>query len=250
MNEVGERILAWLQTVDRERACRDADPTFARRVWLVKRWQQLRFEHCYADLLESPRYRQAALFFLQDLYGPADFRRRDQQFARIVPGLVRLFPHEVVETVGELAELHAISERLDSAMARCPWGPALTRAGYVQAWNQVGEPVARQRQIALVMSIGAALDRLTRRVLVVKALRVMRAPARAAGLEALQDFLESGMDSFRGMRGAQEFLATVEQRERALMQALFDSADETGRTAAGLDGFKLPAVVDEPAEAA
>jgi hypothetical protein len=45
----------------------------------------------------------------------------------------------------------------------------------------------------------------------------MRKPARAAGLSALQDFLERGFASFASMHGADEFLATVDARETALM---------------------------------
>ncbi len=62
--------------------------------------------------------RDAARFFLDDLYGPEDFTRRDEQFARVVPGLVRLFPQEIVGTVISLGELHALSEQFDTAMAR------------------------------------------------------------------------------------------------------------------------------------
>ena len=34
-----------------------------------------------------------------------------------MPTLVRLFPHEIVDAVRELTELHALSEQLDTAMA-------------------------------------------------------------------------------------------------------------------------------------
>ena len=49
----------------------------------------------------------------------------------------------------------------------------------------------------------------------------MRGPAQAAGLAELQKFLESGFDAFGAMRGADAFLGTVAQRERALAAALF-----------------------------
>jgi hypothetical protein len=49
----------------------------------------------------------------------------------------------------------------------------------------------------------------------------MRGPASAAGLGILQAFLERGFDTFRDMRGAQEFLATVTLRERELAARLF-----------------------------
>jgi hypothetical protein len=52
----------------------------------------------------------------------------------------------------------------------------------------------------------------------------MRKPAQAAGLDALQSFLEQGFDTFRAMRGAEPFLATIGEREQALAASLF-SAD-------------------------
>jgi hypothetical protein len=53
------------------------------------------------------------------------------------------------------------------------------------------------------------------------ALAAMRRPARIAGVGALQEFLERGLLSFRGMNGAREFLAVIEARETAVMQAIF-----------------------------
>ncbi len=55
-------------------------------------------------------------------------------------------------------------------------------------------------------------------------LRMMRAPARAAGLANMQRFLEEGFDTFKAMRGAEQFLRTVADRERALASRLFDTA--------------------------
>jgi hypothetical protein len=58
-------------------------------------------------------------------------------------------------------------------------------------------------------------------------LKLMRAPARAAGLEDLQGFLERGFSAFAAMRGASDFLAVVDRRERALMAALFGDGSST-----------------------
>jgi hypothetical protein len=49
----------------------------------------------------------------------------------------------------------------------------------------------------------------------------MRGPARAAGLAEVQRTLETGFDVFRAMKGAQEFIALIDSRERALADALF-----------------------------
>ena len=80
-----DNILSELAVVDAERRRRAADRDLARRVIALKSYQQLRFSHTYADLLASARYAPAARFFLDELYGPNDFTRRDAQFARVVP---------------------------------------------------------------------------------------------------------------------------------------------------------------------
>jgi hypothetical protein len=214
-------ILAQLEVVERERVACAADPVLAETVVALKDYQQRRFASTYADLLSSPRYAPAARFFLDELYGPRDFSSRDAQFARVVPAMVRLFPAEIVSTVQTLADLHALSETLDTLMARRLKGRAIDRLNYVDAWQHTGDAAGRERQIALTLVVGSSLDRLTRKPFLRGALHMMRGPAKAAGLPALQAFLELGFDTFKAMQGAADFLSTVGARERALAKALF-----------------------------
>jgi len=110
-------IAAHLSVVDAERQRRAEVPRLLDKVSELKAFQQRRFSHTYADLLGSARYGAAARYFLDELYGPGDFTARDAQFARVAPAIVRVFPNEVAETVAILAELHALSEALDTATA-------------------------------------------------------------------------------------------------------------------------------------
>ena len=217
-------ILAHLATVDLERRQREGVPGLGAKVAAVKAFQQRRFERTYADLLGSPRYGAAARFFLDELYGPGDFTQRDAQFARVVPALVRLFPQEIVETVAALGALHALSEQLDTSLAAQLQTSVLDGPAYVRAWQAAGRAEDRDQQISLTLDVAERLDRLTQRRLVRNSLRLMRAPARAAGLSDLQRFLESGFESFRAMRGAQEFISTVRARERVLASQLFSTS--------------------------
>lgn len=221
MNEAGQRILSCLLEVEEQRRLRLADPSTAQAVASLKAFQHDRFQRTYSDLLSSQRYARAARFFLEDLYGPSDFSRRDQQFARIVPALVRLFPAELVATVGLVAELHSLSERLDTAMAQACDGVPACKENYGTAWRRVGHAADRERQIALTVEVGQALDRYTRRPLLRQSLRIMRGPARAAGLIDLHEFLMEGFETFGEMGGAGEFLSTVAGRERKLAAHLF-----------------------------
>lgn len=219
-------IASHLSVVDAERQRRAAQPGLLAKVTELKSFQQRRFSHTYADLLASARYGAAARYFLEELYGPRDFTKRDAQFARVAPAVTRVFPHEVAEAVAILAELHALSETLDSATAvHLPDG-AIAPLDYIQAWQRGARATDRARQIELTLRIADHLDRITRKPMLRNALRLMRGPARAAGLSELQRALETGFDVFRAMNGAQEFIALIGSRERALAAALFAARDD------------------------
>lgn len=250
MSCMREEILAFLQAVEDERRSRDGNSTLSVRVHLVKRYQQRRFETTYADLLRSPRHGKASRFFLAELYGPMDFRERDAQFSRIVPKLVAMFPADVITTVSQLAQLHALSEQLDTQMARRLESDSVGRADYVGAWRSVGQAQARQLQLSLVLSIGEALNHFTEHVWLLTALRLMRKPAKVAGLSELQQFLEAGVESFRTMRGADQFLLLVHEREQELIDQLFAAEPPTFASGRSADGgtwlADFPRLLDLP----
>jgi len=204
-------------------------PGLRAAVLAVKSLQARRFAGTYQDLLRGPPYGAAARFFLVELYSDRDFAERDAQFARIAGAVERFFPAIVVQTAVNLAQLHALTEALDHDMA-VQWlaaesDPSET-ARYVQAWRAVGRRNDRQAQLADVLAIGDELARLTRTPGLRTMLRMMRKPASAAGLSALQQFLEAGFDTFAAMARAghaPQFLRIIRERETALITVLFDA---------------------------
>jgi len=130
-----------------------------------------------------------------------------------------------------LAQLHALTEELDQAMALA-WlaqanGDASEARRYVAAWREVSRRADREHQLRVVLGIGQQMARLTRTAGLRMMLKMMRGPAAAAGLGALQRFLECGFDTFAAMarrpQAAEEFLETIRVRESALMLMLFDA---------------------------
>jgi hypothetical protein len=228
--DAARRLRAHLAEVRALRAAARDAPALAQDRLAVREWQAARLARTHRELLESPRYGPAAAFFLADLYGPKDFSARDAGIARIEPMLARVLPASALDAVALAVELDALSERLDLALARGlrrdqPRGPlAIAAASYAEAYRTTATRSEREHQLALVARIGAELDRLARKRLVVGTLAMMEAPARAAGLEALHDFLARGFRTFRTMRGASEFLATIAAREHRILAQLFDGA--------------------------
>jgi hypothetical protein len=221
--EAQASILEHLTRVAAERKRRAAQPQLQAAVQALKKYQQLRFTRTYADLLATQRYGEASRFFLDELYGPSDFSRRDTQFSRVVPAMIRVLPSELVHTLDLLAQLHSISEALDSEMGSHLANPRVDAWAYLQAWQATGKPVQRETQIALTVAVGASLDHYTRKPLLRQTLRLMRRPARSAGFGEMQHFLETGFDAFKAMDGADAFLSLIGNRERELAEALFSA---------------------------
>ncbi|NPC58139.1 FFLEELY motif protein [Caenimonas soli] len=227
--EAAQKIRAAVTTVSLLRSTVEADPSLLAALARVKHVQSRRFAASYADLLAAGPYAAAARFFLDELYSDKDYAERDAQFARIAGAIERLFPAQVADTAVALAELHALTEELDQAMA-VAWlaqGDDLTEAQrYVRAWRKVGRRADRENQLTVVMGIGRKMARFTRTPGLRMMLKMMRPAAVAAGLGSLQHFLENGFDTFAAMardNGADGFLGTIEERESRLIAVLFDA---------------------------
>ena len=215
--------------VQRLHAERAGNPILAGALDRLADWQARRLRVTYADLAVDPRYAAAIQFFQNDLYGAADFSRRDADLARIVPMMVRVLPESVVMTAACAMEFNGLSQELDRVLLKF-----LPRADgyfsvteYCKAYRRAGNYPLRHRQIKLIVRHRhrASTDRPTK-PLIRTALAMMRQPARLAGLSALQDFLERGFAAFRGMDGAATFLATIHERETQIFEAIVEGATD------------------------
>ena len=204
-------------------------PLLLQAVKQVKLLQAQRFRATYADLLESDDYGSATQFFLNELYSDKDFVQRDAQFAKIAGALQTLFPKQVVRTAVALAQLHRLTEELDHQMGVAMLSiPEIDPVvGYLQAWSSVGRRADRELQLKTALSVGLELERLTRTPGLRFMLKMMAKPAHAAGLGALQTFLETGFDTFSTMSRQKHviasFLSTIDQRESKFIDANFSN---------------------------
>ena len=200
---------------------RKPDPGLAATKRNLRRWQNKRFAETYADLLIQPRYAPAVEFFLNELYGDADMTARDTDLMRVLPLMVELLPAGALETIRDALAFEQLAEKLDTEVARHLDSARLDVHTYGEAFRKCGQPTLRRRQIDHVVQIGQALDRLTRWPMISATLRLMRAPARSAGVSALHGFLDRGFTAFKHMRGADDFLATIARRETVIVDRLF-----------------------------
>lgn len=237
---IQNRLIAAASTAAQLRQRALAEPTLALQVAIVKAWQAYRLSQTHADLLQSARYRAAALFFVNDLYGSKSLTQRDAELARVIPTMNRFLPQAALSTICDAIELDALSESLDhrvaeklvlkgrAAAAQAAVGEddavgalePYDRDAYAAAYRAGGGFEQRRQQIVAVQRIGQDLDGLVRKPLLGGLLASMGPPARAAGLAATHEFLQRGFSAFKAMGGAREFLRLVVSREQALAEAL------------------------------
>lgn len=205
-------------------------PGLAAQQATLSRWQSERLASTYADLASQRRYRMAIEFFLSDLYGTKDFAQRDADLLRIYPILIRVLSENALESMATAVELHALSQELDSELlqvlrnGRVDIGKnpdRLDRALYARAYRRCDNYDQRVRQIELIQETGRLLDEVVHHPLIMVSARIVRAPAHAAGLGELQDFIERGMRAFKRMKGATHFLQTIRDREYFVLDQIY-----------------------------
>lgn len=214
-----------LESVTAERrAAKDNPAAHAARVAL-RSFQAKRMAQTHADWLAASQSSAAAIFFLNDLYGPDDLTQRDANLERVIPTMERLLPVSALEAIVDAVALDALSEKLDAAMAR-KLGESFTEEEYIAAYAECTSRTDRKRQLDYVESVGNTLCELVRIPLMGSTLAVMRGPAKLANLEELQSFLERGFKAFKKMKRPQDFVATIIQREREIMDRLYSGKDK------------------------
>lgn len=207
------------------------DPTHEPRDvlrWLpeLRRWQAARLRRSFTRFLDDPTRRPAAEFFLGDVYGDQDFSRRDADIARVMPMMQRLLPAKLLDTVADAIELGALTQALDLRMAEAlqvlaPRRRRLDEALYAHAYRQVGFRRLRKHQIDLIGRLGRGFGRALQLTGVKALLAFSRGPARLAGLNELQGFLERGYAAFEILGDADAFVEDIERHEREASRRLF-----------------------------
>jgi hypothetical protein len=222
-----QRRLAWQQRLN--------DPKCEPRLALpnlseLKRWQSSRLRDSFADVLQQPQMRPAAEFFLADLYADRDFSARDRDAARILPLMATILPASLLDAAVDAIELAVLSHAFDLALAQkllpmqaqeIPQLRAINTAMYGAAYREVGCQRLRRHQIHLIVRVGQVLDAAVKKHGVYKLLRASRLPARIAGLQELQGFLERGFESFAELGGADTFLQRIAKGETEISERLF-----------------------------
>lgn len=194
-------------------------------------WQCQRLARTYADLAAQKRYTKAVDFFLTDLYGPLDFSQRDDDIRRVYPLMVNVLSADAIDSLAQGLELNSLSMSLDAKLLEvleneCGFDAvnepgALDYQMYAEAYRACDNYDDRVRQVDLIVETGENLEVVTRKRMILAAVKVARKPAKLAGFGELQSFIERGLSAFKAMGSANEFLSTIHSREMRLLESIY-----------------------------
>lgn len=189
----------------------------------LREWQCKRLLATHHQTLEVKKYRPAIEFFVAELYGPKDFSQRDQDIAKVVPKMEKWLPEEALDSLEVAIHLNALSQELDVAMLDKLGDKPLNQENYAEAYRQCDNKAQRELQINYIEQLGLDLAKVVGIPGIGMILKMARTPAKLAGVETLQQFLEDGFSAFKRLGNVEDFILPVVELERTIMQGILDS---------------------------
>lgn len=189
----------------------------------LKAYQTKRMEETHKNLLDDPQTRDAAIFFLSEVYSDKDLTQRDKDLTSLTPIIEKTFPESTLRTIALAIELDYLTERLDIQMAM-KLGPTFTDEEYNAAFREVGSQEDRKKQLSMVQSLGDSLAGLVKIPGLYSLIKLMRKPARMANLEEIHDFMEKGFGFFKETKNPKEFIRAIIDKETSIMDDMYVTA--------------------------
>lgn len=197
-----------------ERVHNSPDLLFA--VKNLKKYQRARLIETHKDHLAHPNTKEAATFFLNELYGEQDFSLYYKDLDKLLPTMEKTFPAPALAIIVKALSLNLMTEQLDNAMAE-KLGSSFTDEEYWKVYKETGTFEQRMQQLHNLQDIGQKLISVSKIPLISQLLNVMNIPAKQMGLLNLHNFLKNGFHIFKNTKNAEVFLQSIYDREYQLL---------------------------------
>lgn len=200
------------------------DPQLLKAKIALKKFQVERLKETHKDLLSSRETREAALFFLNEIYSFKDLSKRDQDLEKLLPTMGKMFPENTLEVIANAMILDALTEELETKMA-IKLGDVFTEEQYFTIYKSETSHEERIEQLKLVQDLGYCLCSLVKIPLISTTLKMMTFPAKLANLSEMHEFLNSGFQTFKNTKNPEGFINTLIKREKEILDTIFNNKD-------------------------
>lgn len=185
----------------------------------LQAFQSNRLNQTYADLKNNPEYAKIGVFFFEKLYAPDDFSFRDTSIKQLHKLLRGKIYKGIISAVSQVIELHELTDELDNRMVEqmihFNIGTELTMKDYQKVYCGLNNYNQRLYQIRLSTNVTKTFHRLSQKWIVAVSLKTIRTAAHLVGVGKIIDFIYEGYEGFKAMKNIDYFVETVEEREIA-----------------------------------
>lgn len=219
--ELLEKVVTHLKIAQNFRLKAKIDNSLFESKIALKKFQVERLKNTHKDLLNSCETKDAALFFLNEIYSFKDLSKRDRDLEKLLPTMGKMFPENTLEVIANAMVLDSLTEELETKMA-LRIGKVFTENQYYKAYQEETNYEERQRQLSLVKNLGDNLCLLVKIPLISTTLKMMKIPAKIANLEEMHEFLNTGFQTFKKTNNPEKFVNTLVDREKILLNKIFN----------------------------
>jgi len=201
---------------------------FQRLKRALQAFQAARLNATYADLKNDPQYEKIGGFFFEKLYAPEDFSFRDASIKKLQKVLKGKVYKGMVAAVSQVIELHELSDRLDDRMVdgllAAGVGPDMNMDQYQAIYRSLDNYDERIYQINLSTEVTRAFHTLSKKWIVALSLKTVHTTAHMIGMGKIIDFIYEGYEGFRSIKSIDFFVNTVQERELAWHEKIWQGA--------------------------
>ncbi len=204
------------------------NPQLAAQLLAVQAWQKARMQQTHHDLFSQPEHHLMADYFLNRLYGGADFSILADQFDRVLlkaHKIEKMVPDSAISTGALGIELAVLAIELDEQLAKLLLAQAVTDlddhlmlAVYVQA-NQAER---RQHQMSVLNQLGSKLDKYVRSFMVQTAFKLAKNTAYKHQFAPVYDFTAEGFAAMKSLDSAASFIQNFTHAECEIIERVHD----------------------------
>lgn len=199
------------------------DPALSKKLDEVQTWQRSRIQQSHQALFNQPENQLMADYFVNKLYGGAEFDILAKQLERIVPKaqkLEMLAPAAALET-GTLAIHSAIvATELDLHLAEWLLAKDLpvNHDNMLLAYREVNEDKARRDQLAALKDVCYRTDKYINSFMLQKAFALAKNTAYRYNYHPLYDFIAAGFAAMKPLPSVASFIEPVCKRELQIIE--------------------------------
>lgn len=199
------------------------DEALSQKLDEVQSWQRERIRTTHKELFSKPQNVPMAHYFVNKLYGGAEFDILAKQLERIVPKaqkLERLAPSAALETGSRAIHSAIVATELDLHLAE--WllkrGLAVNEENMLQAYRSVNEADQRRAQLASLKDVCYRTDKYINSFMLQKAFSLAKSTAYRYNYHPLYDFIAEGFAAMKPLPNVASFIEPVCERELQIIE--------------------------------